>query len=89
MENKKTYLNKILHKTRNWIIQGAVNTPHLNQFAVESITKELEKLQPGLGLNFIFTFFQKQGDLSNWVFDEDYTARQGKYLETANYEIQL
>lgn len=81
MENRRTYLKKIVGKTRNWIIQGAVVTPHLNQFAVESLTKELEKLQPGLGLNFIFTFYQREGDLANWVFDEDYTADRGQYLE--------
>lgn len=81
IKNKKSFFAKIISKVKNWLIQGGIITPHLNEFAVANITKTLEDIYPGIGLNFILTFHQKQGDLSNWVFDENYMKSRGKYLE--------
>ncbi len=70
-----------MNKAGKWLIQGAPNTPHLNWFAASSLTHELEKLQPGVGLNVIVTFFQEQGEIGNWILDEEHLNTVGKYLE--------
>ena len=70
-----------LNTTPKWLIQGAPCTPHANWYAAVPLTRGLEKVHPGLGMRILLTFFQNNGELGNWVHDEEFLYAKGKYLE--------
>ena len=55
----KTYLREI-SSVRNWILQSSPNTPNLNSFVCQAITKQLDQFAPGYGLKLILVPLMKK-----------------------------
>lgn len=72
---------QFLIKNKKWVVQRAVITPHLNWYPLHAITKRLEECAPGYSLRCIGTFYEKEGEYSEWILDEACLLSTGKQLE--------
>jgi phosphohistidine swiveling domain-containing protein len=63
----------VLHRIgddRSWVIFSAVIVPHLNSPVIEAY-KKLKKQHPQYTLDWYYTWYSDEGEVSGWIISED------------------
>jgi len=78
----KQIVNRILGKTKKWVIQGGVLVPFTAVIPAQSFTYILKKRWPPLSASKVVSICTNHGSKSYWLFDEDECTKLGWWCIT-------